>query len=366
MRENKGVSRLLTIGAVAVVVLFVVLPLLLVPALSAFGCDQDGGAESGADDSGAGPAVVNSSYTPPEHSDDPVAEKMATFMEGVAVDDSHGYSQLRRRGDPDYDCSSLVHFAAKSAGLDVPAYPFTTHTMGAVLMANGFQYFRWSGDYRNAPRELKRGDVVVNRVAHTELYAGGGLFVGARHAFPGGIDDGNPGDQGRGENQEIIISRYLDTGLVDVYRHDPNAQVSPAAGDSADAATTVKRCQAEPGPAGSPDVDPGDGTEASADQAKAIARKLVPAYFPDGDPDREFGCLVTIWTKESGWNLHAENPSSGAYGIPQSLPASKMASAGPDWKTNASTQIKWGLQYIKGRYQTPCGAWGRWQQQGWY
>jgi hypothetical protein len=68
-------------------------------------------------------------------------------------------------------------------------------------------------------------------------------------------------------------------------------------------------------------------------------------------------CLDKLWTNESGWNTYARNRSSGAYGIPQALPGSKMATAGSDWQTNPATQIKWGLGYIAGRYSTPCGAW---------
>ena len=80
----------------------------------------------------------------------------------------------------------------------------------------------------------------------------------------------------------------------------------------------------------------------------------------------QFPCLDKLWKKESGWNYKATNRSSGAYGIPQSLPGSKMASAGSDWKTNPATQIEWGLGYIKGRYGTPCGAWSHSQNVGWY
>jgi hypothetical protein len=80
----------------------------------------------------------------------------------------------------------------------------------------------------------------------------------------------------------------------------------------------------------------------------------------------QFPCLDKLWKKESGWNYKALNSSSGAYGIPQSLPGSKMASAGSDWKTNPATQIEWGLGYIKGRYDTPCGAWSHSQNVGWY
>jgi len=77
-------------------------------------------------------------------------------------------------------------------------------------------------------------------------------------------------------------------------------------------------------------------------------------------------CLIYLWEKESGWRYNAENKSSGAYGIPQSLPASKMSSAGLDWKTNPETQIKWGLGYIKDRYNDPCGAWTAFKNKGWY
>ncbi|MCG5439694.1 lytic transglycosylase domain-containing protein [Micromonospora foliorum] len=80
----------------------------------------------------------------------------------------------------------------------------------------------------------------------------------------------------------------------------------------------------------------------------------------------EFPCLEKLWTKESGWNHKASNSSSGAYGIPQSLPGSKMGSVASDWRTNPATQIKWGLGYIKGRYKTPCGAWSYFQNNGHY
>lgn len=97
--------------------------------------------------------------------------------------------------------------------------------------------------------------------------------------------------------------------------------------------------------------------------AKATAKAMLEAR---GWGANQYDCLVSLWQKESGWNMYAENKSSGAYGIPQSLPGSKMASAGADWATNAATQISWGLGYISGRYQTPCGAWTHSQAVGWY
>jgi hypothetical protein len=76
--------------------------------------------------------------------------------------------------------------------------------------------------------------------------------------------------------------------------------------------------------------------------------------------------LDALWTRESGWNELAENPSSGAYGIPQSLPATKMAVVGRDWRTNPDTQIRWGLAYIAARYGNPQGAWAHSERFGWY
>nr|WP_282947103.1 ubiquitin-like domain-containing protein [Cellulomonas endometrii] len=82
--------------------------------------------------------------------------------------------------------------------------------------------------------------------------------------------------------------------------------------------------------------------------------------------DDQFACLLQLWNKESGWRIDAENRSSGAYGIPQALPGSKMASIAADWRTNPATQITWGLNYVAGRYSTPCGAWSSFQSKGWY
>ena len=85
-----------------------------------------------------------------------------------------------------------------------------------------------------------------------------------------------------------------------------------------------------------------------------------------GAGEGEFQCLVDLWTRESRWNHRALNKSSGAYGIPQSLPGKKMASAGADWETNPETQIDWGLGYIEQRYKTPCRAWKHSEDNGWY
>lgn len=80
----------------------------------------------------------------------------------------------------------------------------------------------------------------------------------------------------------------------------------------------------------------------------------------------QFSCLVNLWNRESNWRTLAKNPSSGAYGIPQSLPGSKMATEGADWMTNPETQIRWGVKYIAARYKTPCGAWAHSEEHNWY
>jgi len=97
--------------------------------------------------------------------------------------------------------------------------------------------------------------------------------------------------------------------------------------------------------------------------AQSIAYNMMASF--DFSPKIFFGCLVDIWNRESGWRYDAEN-ASGAYGIPQALPGSKMASAGPDWQTNPATQIKWGLGYIKAIYGDPCKAWAFEEANGYY
>jgi len=96
---------------------------------------------------------------------------------------------------------------------------------------------------------------------------------------------------------------------------------------------------------------------------QAVAKPLVSAH---GWNKSQFNCLRKLWTRESNWNHRAYNRSSGAYGIPQALPAGKMATAGRDWRTNPRTQIKWGLGYIKQRYGSPCQAWKHFTTRGWY
>ena len=115
-----------------------------------------------------------------------------------------------------------------------------------------------------------------------------------------------------------------------------------------------------------PPTNPGNpGVITDPAAARAYAREAIGAY---GWGSSQYTCLVDLWHGESGWRYNATNPWSGAYGIPQSWPAEKLAAAGPDWRTNAVTQINWGLAYIDAAYGSPCTAWNRWLSRNphWY
>jgi hypothetical protein len=138
-----------------------------------------------------------------------------------------------------------------------------------------------------------------------------------------------------------------------------------AARRAADAAAAAQAAQqeqqaqqqpAQQAPAGPPPATP-------SGSAQQTAMGMLGSY---GWSSGQFSCLDSLWNQESGWNVYATNPVSGAYGIPQALPGSKMASAGSDWQTDAATQIRWGLTYIKSLYGSPCGAWAHEEADGWY
>lgn len=136
------------------------------------------------------------------------------------------------------------------------------------------------------------------------------------------------------------------------------AQAAAQAAAAQAAAQAAAAAAAAPTPSGGAssgnDYPSTDGVAVDPAAAQAYARSVLGNY---GWGDDQFGCLVSLWTQESGWRANALNASSGAYGIPQALPASKLAAAGADWRTNAQTQVNWGLAYIKSSYGTPCGAW---------
>ncbi|MFJ9607582.1 peptidoglycan-binding protein [Kitasatospora sp. NPDC101176] len=153
--------------------------------------------------------------------------------------------------------------------------------------------------------------------------------------------------------------------------HNKVAEVQRAVGTSADGAYGQGTAGAVTSWQGGHSLD-ADGVAGPATMnALHVARTVqITAQWKFGSHgwsvNGQFGCLDQIYVHESGWKVYATNPSSGAYGIPQALPGTKMASAGSDWQTNPATQLAWGLDYIKSRYGDPCSAWSFWQSHNWY
>jgi hypothetical protein len=160
-----------------------------------------------------------------------------------------------------------------------------------------------------------------------------------------------------------------DPGASTASGTDTAAELATAEADRAKQVVTRSDSRAKADPLKKDTLSLGAGntmsrTEDLSDESpQDIARALLSTYGWSAD---QFGCLDSLWERESHWNVYADNPSSSAYGIPQALPGSKMSSAGPDWATNAVTQIKWGLGYIADRYGSPCSAWGHSESHGFY
>jgi hypothetical protein len=114
-------------------------------------------------------------------------------------------------------------------------------------------------------------------------------------------------------------------------------------------------------------AQPGQTAAAAGPAASGSPQQIAEAMLGSfGWSSSQFSCLDPLWEHESRWSVTAANPGSGAFGIPQALPGSRMASAGPDWQTSAATQITWGLRYIRDTYGSPCAAWSHAQATGWY
>lgn len=169
-------------------------------------------------------------------------------------------------------------------------------------------------------------------------------------------------------NAKVTFDRV---GLTSIKAPEPEPEPEPAPEPKSETPTNTPSTPNAPATFTSTPAAP-----LTAPTAPVTVAAAVPTGSPHEEAQRQMqgygwgadqlNCLINLWEKESNWNHLAMNPSSGAYGIPQSLPGNKMASAGADWQTNPATQIKWGLQYISERYGTPCGAWGHSQQVGWY
>ena len=167
---------------------------------------------------------------------------------------------------------------------------------------------------------------------------------------------------------QVVVTQKVDevvlvgTGAQQAQQDAAAAQQQPSGDSAAQDAQGAQGAQGNAAPSTpAPAADPGAGTD--PESAKAIARSMMAGR---GWGDSEFSCLENLWNRESSWNYQAENASSGAYGIPQALPGTKMSEVADDWATNPSTQITWGLNYISGRYGTPCSAWAHSESVGWY
>jgi hypothetical protein len=172
------------------------------------------------------------------------------------------------------------------------------------------------------------------------------------------------------ERQQLIVMNAAAGTLADAAKPSkvsPSAVMSAAAAHAAENNTAENNTAAN-NTAGTGSADTGSQQVVQAappdpGTAQQIGYDMLPSF--GYNQSSEWTCLLDLWNQESGWRYDAENPS-GAYGIPQSLPGDKMASAGADWETDPTTQIKWGLGYIQSVYGTPCGAWDHEVADNWY
>ena len=163
--------------------------------------------------------------------------------------------------------------------------------------------------------------------------------------------------QVRDAQQELAAARWMAAQERAARAAKKAAAARAAAQAAAQSAGGTPPSQAALAPAA-----PASAAPAPSGSPQQVAEQLLGSF---GWSSSQFSCLDPLWAHESGWSVTAENPD-GAYGIPQALPGSKMASAGPNWQMSAATQIKWGLEYIKGTYGSPCAAWEHEQATGWY
>ncbi|WP_163573281.1 lytic transglycosylase domain-containing protein [Fodinicola feengrottensis] len=164
--------------------------------------------------------------------------------------------------------------------------------------------------------------------------------------------------------------------LADAKRAGTTAQVQAQvqAAAAADAKAAAARAAAAKASRSQARTDDGTGAglsvpPPSVDCIKNYSgnRRIACGMLPQwGFSTGEMTCLSPMWDKESGWSTHATNSAGTAWGIPQAVPKDRLAEAGPGWRDDPATQIKWGLDYIKKRYSTPCKAWAIWQTRGWY
>jgi hypothetical protein len=211
------------------------------------------------------------------------------------------------------------------------------------------------------PRHVREEYRVARAAA---VGAAGAVVVGAALGITGGAlggNNSNVGDPSRAALDEALADRANQAPSRGLARATvaPNTSVALTLAVAPEAGPAP---QAPSGPASAPLPEiPASCDEYSGNQAIACA--ILPEF---GFDLGEMPALVELWNHESGWNENAVNTSSGACGIPQALPCSKMSTFGSDYETNPATQIRWGLDYIKNRYGTPTAAYDFWLANGWY
>ena len=223
-------------------------------------------------------------------------------------------------------------------------------------------------------RRLKHGPSRIT------IFAAAGTLLTAGAVTAAALAIGSASGAGSGAGHSPVRS-FAMTGDLNRASYPGNADISAqeirpyvARAQAAEAATAARRerarlaamrltAQRRAAATAHQTTTPSVAAAAPSGRPQQIAIAMLASF---GWSSGQFSCLDSLWQRESGWNPYASNPSSGAYGIPQALPGSKMASAGADWATDAATQIRWGLGYIKATYGSPCGAWAHETADGWY
>ncbi len=229
-----------------------------------------------------------------------------------------------------------------------------------------------------APRKALRTTVILSSVAvaATGATIAGGLLTSPTTTSGAASDLSGSLLSGRGTSAASLADTSdtdasVDTSDTEAAATDPATTATTPAAEPAERTPVVSRSSdrreaADPVKEAALSVDGVRAVTGKQDLSDADPREIAQALLAEYGWSDQFSCLDSLYTRESNWNVYADNPSSTAYGIPQALPGSKMASAGSDWATNPVTQIRWGLGYIEDRYGSPCGAWGHSQSRGWY
>jgi hypothetical protein len=221
------------------------------------------------------------------------------------------------------------------------------------------------------------GRIGVRATSVGLLVAGvlGGVYLGQSRDTPHGSDSAQLVIQADADEDQLVKQRQVEHAAARAWQRQAESDAAAkAAAEARGVASKARKLEkkviaqkAEKKAAKDGALIPYAGPIPSSCQEYSGNRKTGCALMlAAGFKIDQFPCLNKLWNKESGWNARARNKSSGAYGIPQAYPGDKMSSVASDWKTNPATQIKWGLGYIEGRYDNPCGAWAHSESTGSY